>query len=75
MANGTSLICDTYCPHGAICRLTPPHTGRLHNADGCLFSDAEAIPRVVADAMLLTRPGGTYLLAASDLLRAILGLD
>lgn len=44
-------FCISYCEHGGVCVLERGHTTK-HNSDYCEWTDAEAIPRADADALV-----------------------
>jgi hypothetical protein len=71
-----SYFCESYCSHGGCCDLAPGHEG-LHSSSGhCHWSDAEALTREAADAVLYDKPGGAEFLAfgqpLADMLEAMI---
>lgn len=64
--------CRKHCSHGGICTLTGEHT--VHSASGyCTFTDEEAVPKVVADAILYAQGKGNVV-ELMDAVDAILGI-
>lgn len=49
--------CGKYCSHGGMCTVRGPHT--VHSSSGtCEFTDAEAITKVEADAIVIAEGNG-----------------
>lgn len=63
-------LCDSNCEHGGCCALSDGHAGN-HDSKYCQWTDAEAIPAVVADAMVTASGFGLIV----DLQRALESLD
>lgn len=51
-------LCGSYCSHGGRCVKDAPHEGELHDSAYCTWSDAEALTKDAADAVLRTKPAG-----------------
>jgi hypothetical protein len=62
--------CRSYCEHGGVCELSAGHEG-LHDSSYCQWSDAGALPKDQADAILASKPGGSEVLALVDALETI----
>lgn len=74
-----AYFCESYCSHGGRCSLSPGHSG-LHDSSGsCTWTDAEALTRDEADAVLYDKPGGAEYLALGqpmlDMLEAVYAPD
>lgn len=71
-------MCDSYCSHGGRCESPRGHDG-LHDSGYCTWTDAGALTREAADAVLAAKPGGAGFLAAeqplADLFEGLLSDD
>ena len=67
--------CESYCSHGGKCSLMPLHDGKHKAMVGfaivCEWTDAESITRAKADRLLLAKPGGAEVVAASRIREAL----
>lgn len=59
--------CNSYCEHGGVCTLELGHDG-LHDSTYCQWSDAQALTRDAADAVLSTNPEGQFVKTLWDML-------
>ncbi len=65
-------FCDSYCSHGGRCGRRPGHKG-LHDANGkCTWTDAEALTREQADAVLARTAEGRDFLATGQVIFDVL---
>jgi hypothetical protein len=58
-------MCQSYCSHGGRCELDPGHDG-LHDSRYCTWTDADALTKADADAVLSTKRGGQDYLDTLD---------
>lgn len=61
-------MCNRYCSHGGVCIVDGPH--ETHDTGRCTFSDAEAVSKVEADALMIAQGKGDIV----DLENTIFGL-
>lgn len=70
-----SYLCDSYCSHGGRCESRPGHDG-LHDSRYCTWTDAEALSRDQADAVLGRTPEGAdflnYMQPIADAIESLL---
>lgn len=52
-----SVLCGSYCSHGGRCESRSGHDG-LHDSGYCTWTDAEALSREQADAVLGSTAAG-----------------
>jgi hypothetical protein len=58
-------LCKSYCRHGGRCIIwDEPHT--THDSGACTWTDAEALTKEQADAVLAGKPGGQEYLDILD---------
>jgi uncharacterized Fe-S cluster protein YjdI len=60
-----AVLCKSYCSHGGQCDRGHGHGG-LHGSGYCTWTDAEALTRAEADAVLYDKPGGAEFLATGQ---------